>query len=62
MSDEDRLRADVILRLMCDLSLDYAAMSQKWGIDFKQHFADSIAQLAEPEADGLIVLSLRAVR
>lgn len=57
LTDEDRLRADVIMRLMCDLSLDYGAMSAKWNIDFKQHFADAIAQLAEPEADGLIVMT-----
>lgn len=54
MTNEDKLRADVIMRLMCDLGLDYAAMSQKWGIHFEAHFADALAQLKEPAADGLI--------
>lgn len=51
---EDRLRADVIMRLMCDMKLDYAAMSARWGIDFEAHFADAIAQLEAPAGDGLI--------
>jgi len=54
MSAEDQLRADVIMRLMCDLGLDYEAMSGKWGIDFEQKFADALKQLEEPAADGLI--------
>ena len=48
------MRADVIMRLMCDLGLDYGAMSQKWDIDFEAHFADALAQLEDPAADGLI--------
>ena len=55
LTDEDRMRADIIMRLMCDLSLDYGAMSEKWGIDFEGHFADALAQLKEPANDGLIV-------
>jgi len=54
LSDEDKLRADVIMRLMCDLSLNYARMSAKWGIDFEAHFADALKQLEEPAQDGLI--------
>jgi len=55
LTAEDRLRGDVIMRLMCDLSLDYTAMSHKWGIDFTAHFADSIAQLDSFAQDGLIL-------
>lgn len=55
LTDEDRLRGDVIMRLMCDLSLDYGAMSEKWEIDFEAHFADALAQLKEPAEDGLLV-------
>jgi oxygen-independent coproporphyrinogen-3 oxidase len=55
LTDEDRMRADVIMRLMCDLSLDYGAMSEKWKIDFEAHFADALAQLKEPAEDDLLV-------
>jgi oxygen-independent coproporphyrinogen-3 oxidase len=54
-TDEDKLRSDIIMRLMCDLSLDFGAMSEKWDIDFREHFADAIRQLEEPASDGLIV-------
>lgn len=54
LTNEDKLRSDVIMRLMCDLSLDYGAMSAKWGIDFEAHFADALAQLKEPAEDRLI--------
>ena len=52
---EDRLRAQVIMRLMCDLCLDFDAISAKWQIVFREHFARSIQQLEEPFRDGLIV-------
>jgi oxygen-independent coproporphyrinogen III oxidase len=39
---------------MCDLSLDYASLSQKLGINFAQHFAGELASLAPFEADGLV--------
>lgn len=56
-TDEDKMRSDVIMRLMCDLFLDFGAMSEKWDIDFRVHFADAMVQLEEPLSDGLIVLT-----
>ncbi|WPJ97677.1 oxygen-independent coproporphyrinogen III oxidase [Coraliomargarita algicola] len=55
LTDEDRMRADVIMRLMCDLSLDFGAMSEKWNVNFESHFAEALKQLAEPAEDGLLV-------
>jgi len=51
---EDRIRRETIMRVMCDLSLDYAAMSAKLGINFTEHFAKELATLGDLEADGLI--------
>jgi len=55
MTPEDRLRRVTIMRLMCDLGLDYAAMSQRLVIDFKAHFGAEIDSLDDMEADGLLV-------
>ncbi len=55
VTDEDKIRRETIMRVMCDLSLDFAAMSQKLGINFEQHFANELASLAPFEADGLFV-------
>jgi len=57
VSDEDKIRRETIMRAMCDLSLDFAAMSAKLGINFQQHFAGELAALAPFAADGLVKLS-----
>jgi len=54
VTDEDKIRRETIMRVMCDLSLDFAAMSQKLGINFEQHFSRELAALAPFEADGLV--------
>ncbi len=42
VSDEDKIRRDTIMRVMCDLGLDYAAMSNRLGINFTSHFEREI--------------------
>jgi oxygen-independent coproporphyrinogen-3 oxidase len=56
LSNEDKIRRDTIMRVMCDLSLDYTAMSEKLGVNFEEHFADELDTLAPFEADGLVRL------
>jgi len=50
---EDKIRREAIMRTMCDLSLDFAAMSRKLSINFEQYFASELSLLAPFEADGL---------
>lgn len=57
LTDDDKIRRETIMRVMCDLSLDYAAMSQKLGIAFMKHFEKELAALAPFEADGLVRFS-----
>ena len=57
VSAEDKIRRETIMRAMCDLSLDYASMSEKLGINFAEHFATELAALAPFAADGLVKLS-----
>ncbi|MBI5385542.1 MAG: oxygen-independent coproporphyrinogen III oxidase [Verrucomicrobia bacterium] len=54
MTDDDLIRRQTIMRLMCDLGLDYAAMSQKLGLNFTDYFAKELASLDDLEADGLV--------
>ena len=54
VSDEDKIRRETIMRTMCDLSLDFAAMSSKLGINFEQHFEKELSALAPFIADGLV--------
>lgn len=54
VTGEDKIRRETIMRVMCDLSLDFASMSQKLGIDFAEHFATELAALAPFQSDGLV--------
>jgi oxygen-independent coproporphyrinogen-3 oxidase len=57
LSDEDLLRRDVIMRLMCDFTLDKRAIEAQYGIRFDEHFAGAFPRLQELVDDGLVVLS-----
>ena len=54
LSGDDRIRRHAIMRLMCDLSLDYAALSQDLGTDFAGYFARELDSMADLEQDGLL--------
>jgi oxygen-independent coproporphyrinogen III oxidase len=54
LKDDDKLRRQTIMRLMCDLELNYAAMSQLLGISFTEYFARELAGLSTMESDGLL--------
>jgi oxygen-independent coproporphyrinogen-3 oxidase len=54
LTDEDKIRRETIMRVMCDLSLDYAAMSRLLGINFAEHFERELAALTPFEGDGLV--------
>ncbi|MCF7797947.1 MAG: oxygen-independent coproporphyrinogen III oxidase [Lentisphaeria bacterium] len=57
LTEDDKLRRSVIMRLMCDLALNYAQLSQNLGVDFKQHFDRELNNLDEFVADELLVLA-----
>lgn len=62
LTEDDKIRRDVIGRLMCDLGLDFVKMSTRLGIDFTSYFAQELASLADLEADGLIETDDKGLR
>ncbi len=54
LGDEDMVRREVIMRIMCDVSIEFAALSRAIGGDFATRFAAEIDSLADLEADGLL--------
>jgi oxygen-independent coproporphyrinogen-3 oxidase len=54
LTAEDARRRTIIMRLMCDRRLNYAALSQELGLDFARVYAADIASLDDLEADGLV--------
>ena len=61
LSEDDRLRRDVIISLMCHGRVDFAEIEKRYGIDFRDYFADSLAKLDEHVADGLVEIRGDAV-
>jgi len=55
LTADDQIRQQTIMRLMCDLELDYAAMSKLLALDFAQYFAAELDSLDAMEADGLVL-------
>ena len=56
MSDDDRIRNDVIMDLMCNLVIHKPAIAERYGIDFDQYFATALDGLKEMQEDGLVNL------
>lgn len=57
LSDDDKIRRETIMRLMCDLELNYHRMSKLLQIDFQDYYTDELQQMDKFSSDGLIVLS-----
>ena len=57
LSDDDLIRRDVIERLMCDMRIDLATVSQRWNIDAPRYFAPALEHLQIAEQDGLLIRS-----
>ena len=55
MTEDDKIRRWTIMRLMCDLGLDYATMSRQLHLDFETYFSAELLSLDDLEADGLVI-------
>jgi len=54
LSSDDKIRRHTIMRLMCDMSLDFAGLSKDLGIDFARYFKPELDSMADLEKDGLL--------
>lgn len=61
MTDEDRLRGDVIMGLMCRMSVDKRAVESAHGIAFDDVFGSELDRLGQFADDGLVELSSREI-
>ncbi|HXH02371.1 MAG TPA: oxygen-independent coproporphyrinogen III oxidase [Candidatus Competibacteraceae bacterium] len=61
LDGDDRLRREIITRLICDFALDSAAVERHHGIVFADYFATELAELREMAADGLLTLSAERI-
>ncbi len=59
---DDLLRRDVIMRLLCNFTLDFAAVEAAHGIAFADTFAPELEALAAMADDGLLALDGTGIR
>lgn len=54
LTEDDQIRREVIMQIMCNMRLDFDALSKRFGIRFRDYFAQELDSLNDLEADGLI--------
>lgn len=57
LNRDDEIRRDTIMRLMCDLHLDFEQVASRWNLSFQNYFSEAITHLEEMERDGLVTLA-----
>jgi oxygen-independent coproporphyrinogen-3 oxidase len=62
LTGDDRIRRDVIQRLMCATRLEFASVDAEFGIRFEDYFARELEALVPLEADGLVERAGRSLR
>ncbi|NPB07078.1 MAG: oxygen-independent coproporphyrinogen III oxidase [Aquificae bacterium] len=56
MTEDDFIRRDVIMDVMCNLGVEFRKVEERYGINFKEYFRRELEELKEMEQDGLIKL------
>ncbi|RUM93587.1 MAG: oxygen-independent coproporphyrinogen III oxidase [Thiothrix sp.] len=59
---DDRLRREVIQRLICDFKLDFKAIERGYRISFKPYFSQELEQFEPMKQDGLIAMDADSIR
>src|SRR5499427_4920858 len=62
LSPEDRLRREVIGRLLCHTVIPKQEINEAFAVDFDEHFADELRRLETPAEDGLLIISKEEIR
>ncbi len=61
LNRDDLIRRDVITRLICHFTLNFAAVNARWEIDFQNYFASELKNLSGMAEDGLVDLTERGI-
>lgn len=61
LTQDDRIRRDVITSLICNFSLTLAAIEQRWNINFTDYFSKELNNLVMMEEDGLLTVDSKMI-
>jgi|SRR5690625_971028 len=56
MNQDDALRADIIMRLMCSMPVVFSTYEQQYGIDFQEYFAAELDELTPFQEKNFITI------
>lgn len=62
MQDDDQIRADVIMRLMCSMPVRFDTFEQQYGIQFNTYFQQELQHLGSYADAGLLTLTERCIQ
>jgi oxygen-independent coproporphyrinogen III oxidase len=62
LDDDDRIRQYVIQQIMCNFRIAKADVAERFGVDFDQYLATSLARLDEVQDAGFVVLDEEGLR
>ena len=62
LSQDDVMRRDIIMTLMCSAPVEIGPINRKYGIDFNSYFAHELSLLRQYEEAGLITVDASAIR
>jgi oxygen-independent coproporphyrinogen-3 oxidase len=62
LSQDDVLRREIIMTLMCSAPVDIEAINRDYGIDFNRYFEHELIRLKQYEEAGLITIDPQAIR
>ncbi|MCX5590619.1 oxygen-independent coproporphyrinogen III oxidase [Alcaligenes endophyticus] len=62
MQSDDVLRADLIMRLMCSMPVDFNTFEQKYAIRFEAYFERELQELASYVDEGLVTVQQRCLQ
>lgn len=57
LTEDDHLRREVIMKLMCNFELEFKNIEKEFDIDFKKYFAWGLNNLKEMEKDNLVEIN-----
>lgn len=62
LTDDDHLRREVIMKLMCDFELDFKKIEDQFKVNFKEYFSWGLNNLKEMQADDLVEISDNSIK
>lgn len=58
---DDKIRKDVIMQIMCKMSLSFSEMEENWGMVFEDYFSESLDRLSGLVIDNLVEITLNEI-